>query len=291
MERKMTTTRLKYQMALPVFFLIICFIVSISYAGEEGRLYVVGMGPAGPDLTAPRALAIIEKADVILCSPGMPKKFERFGKSIDPKKVAFNPWEGIYDEKAKKLKKTNYKKWLQQVEQQTKKVQDFALQQIKDGKTVVMMDGGDPCVYGPSLHRLLNGFDDRYFEVIPGMSAFNAASAALKRTMTGENTKFVMLTAPSSLFGDSYEKGDEILGDISKYETTMVFYMALSSIDKLVEKFKKYYPPELPMAVVYYAGYSEKEQVLRSTLGTILDDLKKVDEKWIGLLIIGECAK
>ncbi|MBW1833732.1 MAG: hypothetical protein JRI62_02770, partial [Deltaproteobacteria bacterium] len=25
---------------------------------------------------------------------------------------------------------------------------------------------------------------NRYFEVIPGMSAFNAASAALKRTMT-----------------------------------------------------------------------------------------------------------
>lgn len=71
----------------------------------------------------------------------------------------------------------------------------------------------------------------------------------------------------------------------------MVFYMALSSMDKLVEKFKKYYQPELPMAVVYYAGYLEKEKVLRSTLGTILDDLKKVDEKWLGLLIIGECSK
>jgi len=46
MERKIRA-RLKYQMALPVFFLIICFIVSISYAGEEGRLYVVGMGPEG----------------------------------------------------------------------------------------------------------------------------------------------------------------------------------------------------------------------------------------------------
>ena len=57
----------------------------------------------------------------------------------------------------------------------------------------------------------------------------------------------------------------------------MVFYMALSSMDRLVEKFKKYYPPELPMAIVYYAGYSEKERVLKSTLGTIRDDLKKVD--------------
>jgi len=290
MERKIRA-RLKYQMALPVFFLIICFIVSVSYAGEKGRLYVVGMGPAGPDLTAPRALAIIEKADVILCSPGMPKKFEKFGKSIDPKKVAFNPWEKIHGKEAGELRKTNYKEWTHRVEKQIKKVQTFVLQQIKDGKTVVMLDGGDPCVYGPSLFWLLKGFNESYLEVIPGMSAFNAASAALKRPMTGENTRFVMLTAPRSLFGRSYEKGDEILKDLSKYETTMVFYMALSSMDKLVEKFKKYYPPELPMAVVYYAGYSEKEKVLKSTLGTILGDLKKVDEKWIGLLIIGECAK
>ncbi|MBW2614708.1 MAG: hypothetical protein JRD02_00830 [Deltaproteobacteria bacterium] len=71
----------------------------------------------------------------------------------------------------------------------------------------------------------------------------------------------------------------------------MVFYMALSSIDRLVEKFKKYYPPDLPMAIVYFAGYSEKERVLRSTLGAILEDLKKIDEKWMGLLIIGEAAK
>jgi len=48
------------------------------------------------------------------------------------------------------------------------------LQQIKAGKTVVMLDGGDPCVYGRSLYWLLKGFDDRYFEIIPVMSAFNS---------------------------------------------------------------------------------------------------------------------
>lgn len=162
-------------MAASTFFLIICFFISISYAGEKGKLYVVGMGPAGPDLTAPRALAVIEEADVILCSPGMPKRFERF----------------------------------------------------------------------------------------------------------------VMLTSPRSLFGESHEK-DNILKDISRYDVTMVFYMSLSSMDRLVEKFRKYYPPDLPMAIVYYAGYAEKERVLRSRLGTILDDLKKGDEKWLGLLIVGE---
>lgn len=121
MERKIMA-RFKYPMAVSTFFLIICFIISISYAGGKGKLYVVGMGPAGPDLTAPRALAVTEEADVILCSPGMPKKFEKFGKHIDPDKVAFNPWEGIHGEKAGKLKKTNYKEWIQRVEKQRKKL-------------------------------------------------------------------------------------------------------------------------------------------------------------------------
>ena len=274
-----------------IFFVaafLFCFSASVCFSGNTGKLYILGMGPSGPDLTAPRAIAVLEKADTILCSLRIQK---RFGKHVDPNKVAFNPWEGIHGEEAGKLRKTDYKKWIVRVEKRKKKVQGFVLQQIKAGKTVVMLDGGDPCVYGPSLYWLLKGFDDQHLEIIPGMSAFNAASAALKRPMTGENTQFVMLTAPFSLFGDSYEKADEVLQDLSKYETTMVFYMALSSMDKLVEKFKKHYPPELPMAVVYYAGYSEKEQVLRSTLGTILDDLKKVDEEWLGLLIIGECVK
>lgn len=271
-----------------VWFAVVCLGLSFCYGADNGKLYVLGMGPSEPDLTAPRAISILEKADIILCSLHMQ---ERFSKHIDPGKVAFNPWEGVHGEKAKKLRKKDYDQWLRRVEQQRAKVQDFVLRHVRKGKTVVMLDGGDPGVYGPSLYWLLGGFEERYLEVIPGIGAFNAASAAIKRPMTGANTKFVMLTSPDSLFGKSYEKGDEILKHLSGHEVTMVFYMALSSMDRLVEKFKKYYPPDLPMAIVYYAGYSDKERVLRSDLGKILDDLKKFDEKWMGLLVIGECVK
>ena len=277
-----------FGMVSGILFLMVCLGLSFCYGAKEGRLYVLGMGPSGPDLTAPRAIIILEKADILLCSPRMEK---RFRKHIDPQKVAFNPWEGIHGEEAAKLRKRNYGEWLSKVEKQRKKVQDFVLRQIKDGKSVVVMDGGDPCVYGPSLFWLLKGFDDRYLEVIPGIGAFNAASAALKRPMTGKNTRFVMLTSPDSLFGKSYEKDDGLLQSLSRYETTMVFYMALSSADKLVERFSKYYPPDLPMAIVYYAGYPEKQMVLKTKLGTILEDLKKIDEKWMGLLIIGKAVK
>ncbi|MCD6561993.1 MAG: hypothetical protein J7L16_09595 [Deltaproteobacteria bacterium] len=283
-------------MIIPKFITVLLFAIFVSihslalpaYAKEEGKLYVIGMGPSGPDLTAPRGLAILEKADIFLCPPYIQMNFPG---QIDPAKVAFDPWEGIHDEEAMKLRKTDYDKWLQRVEKRKKKVFNFVMDAINKKKTVVMLDGGDPCVYGPSLYWLLKGFDHRYLEVIPGISAFNAASAALKKPMIGEGINFVMLTAPHSMFGRSFKKGDDLLKELSGYNVTMVFYMALSSMDKLVEKFSRYYPPDLPMAIVYYAGYPDKQMVLKTSLRTVLDDLKKTDEKWLGLLIIGKAVK
>ena len=206
--------------------MIVCF-SGPALSEEPGRLYVVGTGPAGPDLTAPRALEVVKKADVLLCSPGMPDKFQMFGTWVDPAKVAFNPWENIIGNDARKLKESDPAAWRSAREKQKQKVQDFVRRQIAQGKTVVIMDGGDPCVYGPSLHYLLEGFDDAQFEVIPGMGAFNAAGAALKRTLTPSKTRFVMLTSPQSMFGEKWEKQDGILKDLSKYDITMVWYMSL----------------------------------------------------------------
>jgi precorrin-4 methylase len=277
--------------ATVVSFFIFFLLPFSAHSAQMGKLYVVGMGPAGPDLTAPRALAIVEKADIYLCSPRMPERFARFGMHIDPKKVAFDQWERVMGKDVEKEKKNDPEGAAAQRKERVAKVQEFIMEKLREGKTVVMMDGGDPCVYGPSLHHLLEGFDAALFEVVPGMGAFNAASAALKTTVTPDDVRFVVLTSPESLFGESWEKGDEILKDLSKYETTMVLYMSLSSMNKVVERFRKYYPPDLPIAIVYYAGYPDKERVLKSRLEKIEEDLKEMDEKWLGLVVLGECAK
>jgi precorrin-4 methylase len=59
----------------------------------------------------------------------------------------------------------------------------------------------------------------------------------------------------------------------------------------LVEKFSKYHPATLPLAVVYFAGYPDKETVVRGTLKTIVQDIEKMDENWLGLVIVGEAAR
>ncbi len=275
----MTKTRINY---LPVLLLLAIYFISPALAGEKGKLYVIGMGPAGPDLTAPRALEIVQKADVLLCSPRLPERFARFGTHIDPGKVAFDPWENIFDDD---------KADPQKAEKQRKKVQDFVLEQIRQGKTVAMMDGGDACVYGPSLNHLLQGFDDALFEVIPGLGAFNAAGAALKRSFTPQGNRLTLLTSPSSMFGENWDKEDDLLKDLSKYDTTMVWYMSLRSLGKVVERLVRHYPPDLPIAIVYYAGYPDKEKVLKSRLGTVLTDVKQMKEAWLGLFITGPAAE
>jgi len=260
-------------------------------AQGSGKVYVVGMGPAGPDLTAPRALAVVEKADVLLCSPRMPQRFAAFGRTIDPSKIAFDPWERIFDKQASELKRTDLKAWSEWVDRRRKEIQEFLLQKIQEGKTVAMMDGGDPCVYGPSLQYILKGFDDSLFEVIPGMGAVNAAAAALKRPLTTDDTRFVMLASYESLFGEGPEPQEDLLKDISRYKSTLVLYMSLRSMKQLVERFSKYNPPDLPVAVVYFAGYPDREQVIRGTLANIEEQVRKVDEQWLGLVIVGEAAR
>ncbi len=262
--------------------------LTFCFKQKRGKVYIIGMGPAGPDLLTLRAIEVLKKADIILCSNSMLKDFREL---IPASKVAFDLWKGIHGKKALELRKKDPKKWHARIEKRKKLVQHFLLEKIKEGKTVAILERGDPCVFGPSLYWLLEGFDDQYIEIVPGMSAFNAAAALLKRPMTGRGVRFVMLTSPFSLFGKTDKEADEILRDLSKYNITMVFYMALGSIERLVKKFKKYYPPDLPIAVVYYAGYSEKEKVLRSTFSTILEDLKGFKKTWLALVIVGKSIK
>jgi precorrin-4 methylase len=276
--------------AAAVLGMLVCFDF-FAHAEGPGKLYVVGMGPAGPDLTAPRALAIVEKADVLLCSPRMPQRFAAFGHTIDPSKIAFDPWERVFDKNAENLKRSDPKAWADGLDRRRKEVQNFLLEKINEGKTVALMDGGDPCVYGPSLHYILKDLDDHLFEVIPGMGAVNAAAAALKRPLTTEDSRFVMLASYESLFGEGLQPQEDLLKDISKYKSTLVLYMSLRSMRALVDRFMKYYPADLPVAVVYFAGYADKEHVLRGSLKNIEAQVRKVDEKWLGLVIIGEGAR
>ncbi|HMB30544.1 MAG TPA: SAM-dependent methyltransferase, partial [Desulfohalobiaceae bacterium] len=108
------------------------------------------------------------------------------------------------------------------------------------------------------------------------------------KPMLGDNG-FVILTSPHTLLNKKNSSSSNLFKDLSNHNPTFVLYMALNSMDKIVQRLKKYYPNDLPAAVVYYAGYQDKEKVIRGTITNINEKIKKYGKEWLGLVIIGKC--
>ncbi|MBN1843679.1 MAG: tetrapyrrole methylase [Deltaproteobacteria bacterium] len=255
--------------------------------GSRGKCYVIGTGPAGPEHATGKAIECIQKADVIF---GSNDTLERFSTYLKGKNLLGNPWRGKFKHSWQDREKLGPEEKKQYVEERIRFWDETAARirhEVAQGKTVALLDSGDPCVFGPS-HRVIEGLREDEVEIIPGLGCFQASMAALKKSsIPAYDTRFVMLTAPMFLFGKPEDEA--ILKDLSKYPVTMAFYMALRHADTLIARLKKYYPSDLPVAVVYNAGYPEKEKVVKGALDTILEDIKAEKENWLGMIIVGRC--
>ncbi|MBW1991195.1 MAG: tetrapyrrole methylase [Deltaproteobacteria bacterium] len=256
-----------------------------------GKFYVVGTGPAGPEYATLKAIEVIKKADFILCDPKMQKRFQAY---LQGKPILADPWKGMWDYKGipwRELSKMKPED-KQAFHEERIRRRDEIVRQIKDklaqGKTVALLDSGDPCLFGPS-HWFVEGFDPEEVEIIPGVGAFSAAMAALKKSsIPAYETRFVMQSSPYFLLR---KKGKELIKDLAEYPKTMVFYMAIQDMTKLITLLRKYHPGDLPIAVVYYAGYPHKEKVIKGTLDTILAKTAQEKESWMGIIIVGRCLE
>ena len=102
-------------------------------------------------------------------------------------------------------------------------------------------------------------------EIILGVSSFNAATAAIKRSITGGRTKSVTLAS-----------GFSELESLAKTGTNLViFTMRIKDITKVLKKIEKYYSPKTQVIFVLYAGYKDKERVIPGTFEDIYEKIKK----------------
>ncbi len=282
---------------MPLYLTALCVMAIISLPAMAhaalkgtGRCYVIGVGPAGPEHATGKAIECIRKADVIFCSENIRSHFAEY---LEGKTILGNPWRGKFKHKHPNELESSGPEAKQAYREERFQFWDETAarirQEVAQGKTVAILDSGDPCVFGPS-HRIIEGLSEDEFEIIPGLGCFQAAMAALKKSsIPAYDTRFVMLTAPVFLFGKPQDEA--ILRDLSKYPVTIGFYMALKHADTLMATLSKYYPGDLPVAVVYYAGYPEKEKVIKGTLNTILTDIKDEKDNWMGIMIIGRCLE
>lgn len=150
------------------------------------------------------------------------------------------------------------------------------------GGMAAVLDSGDPMIYGP-FDWCLEEFEDLDPVVVPGVSCFNAANAALRKGVTsGEHTKSVILTS-----ADWPGKTDTI-EKMSVHGCTMVLFTMTAPLEDFLAKLSLHYPPDTPVAVVTHAGYAEKEQVIQATLGTIRDRIGNEELPFEYLIYVGD---
>lgn len=271
------------------FGLILVFIATVmpgysfSMALEKGKLYFVGVGPAGPEMATLQAIEVIKQADVVFAPEYIQKPFQEYLKGKDVRlawpdsvySVDDKPY--IYVDSKEKMKRLGaaIMKHADSLSNQFKK-------EMSQGKSVALLVNGDPCLYS-DLRWFKQHFKDSDFEVIPGMSSFNAGAALFKVDLTqprGLNT--VIIHSP---IDDVSE-----IRKLAKHKATMVLFMA-GRLKAIVGELKKEYTDDTPIALAYFIGYPTKQKVIKGTLNTILKDTESEPETDMLLIYVGKFMK
>lgn len=244
------------------------------------QLYLVGVGPGDADLITLRALEVIKKAQVIFCTEGI---HEKFRPQLEGKEVIGGYWRLFpYYGKDPAMLPGEERREAEQIAERRKEFITRLRQAVAAGKTVAILDHGDPLIYGPWAW-CLEEFEDLHPVVIPGVSAFNAANAALRRGVTtAEHTKAVILTSMD------WPGTTDTIDKLASHRSTMVLFTMRAELPDLVKKLLVGYPPETPVAIVKQAGYAGKEEVVRGKLGTILEQLGPEPLPFEYLLYVGD---
>ncbi len=270
-----------------VSVLVLCGLVAggwlpASAAAEpaSSRLYLVGVGPGDPDLITLRGLEVIKQAHVVFCTVGVR---EKFASQLQGKEVIEGYWRLFpYYGKDPATLPADERPEAEALAQRRKEFTTRLRQAVASGKTVAILDHGDPLIYGP-WEWCLEEFEDLHPVVVPGLSSFNAANAALRKGVTSaERTKAVILTST-----DWPGKTDTI-DKLAAHRSTMVLFTMRAELPELVQKLLAGYPPETPVAIVKYAGYAQKEEVIRGKLGTIVQQVSAQRLPFEYLLYVGD---
>jgi len=245
---------------------------------SQGKFYLVGVGPGDSDLATLRALEVIRKADVIFSSKRLSDRFEKelSGKGpID----GYHRLFPFYGKKCSELSDNEKAREKMSCEDYHRKQGELAARVRKAvalGKTVALLDSGDPLIYGPSSWTLKE-FGDIETEVIPGLSCFNAANAALAQGITDGNHFHSVILAS----GWSVE-------EMAALQSTMAIFTMRTDFKKCVDTLSMHYSPDTPAAIVSSAGYADREKVLRARLDGIMEHMAKENLPFEYMIYVGD---
>jgi precorrin-4 methylase/DMSO/TMAO reductase YedYZ molybdopterin-dependent catalytic subunit len=251
--------------------------IEVVTFSQKPRLYVIGVGCADTSLITLEAISYIGKADVFVCPDDIQKRFAQY---MGNKPILFDPLRNT----EYMFKKEHPNLPPEEMARSLKTQRAADIQRIRDaltaGKNVALLEYGDPTVYGGWMFWL-DEFKDKT-QVIPGISAFNAANAMLGRHLGCKGS--IVITVPQGL-----QANEAMLKAVADNGDTLVIFIGLRELKNLRPLLQKYYANKTPVHLVYRAGYSDSEYIIKTSLQEVVEAAEKEKEQHLGLIYIGPC--
>ena len=155
----------------------------------------------------------------------------------------------------------------------------------QEGKKVVRLHTGDPCLYGAIFEQMANlSRRNIPYTVIPGVTAAFAAAAALGVEYTlPEISQTLILTR---MAGRTPVPESESLASLAAHRTTMAIYLSISMVDEMTRILSTAYGADGACAVVYRASQPD-QKIIWTTAGELSETVKKEKITRTALVVVG----
>ncbi|BDA39403.1 precorrin-4 C(11)-methyltransferase [Candidatus Atelocyanobacterium thalassae] len=228
-------------------------------------VYFIGAGPGDPELLTLKAYKIITQADVIL-----------YADSLIPKQI-------LQDVRKDAQLITTGNKTLESIIELIKN-------RVEHGYTVVRLHSGDLTLYSAIYEQITLLIKENIkFELVPGISAFQAAAAKISAELTiPELVQTIILTRVDG--AASKVPSPEKLEKLAAHKSSLCLYLAARHAEKSQAALLKHYPSNTLVAICFRVGWpdevirivplenmaevTQKEKLIRTTLYIISPALK-----------------
>lgn len=225
------------------------------------KVYFVGAGPGDPELLTIKAARLLKACTLCIYA----------GSLVSPAVTALLP--------ASAEKHDSARMSLPEI------VEIFERAQRED-RDVVRLHSGDPSLYGALLEQM-NALDERGidYEVVPGVSSFQAAAAALRAELTApEVSQTVILTRTE---GRTPLPEQQALARLAAARATLCIFLSVQQIREIVSQLIPHYGTNCPVAAVHRASWPD-QRIVRGTLADIAGAVEAADLKATTMIIVGE---
>ncbi len=228
-------------------------------------VHFVSAGPGAPDLITVRGKQLLEEADVVIYA----------GSLVNPELLNLTkPGCRIFNSAYMAL--------------------EDVICEIKaaeaEGKTTVRLHTGDTTLYS-TIREQIKAIEQEQipYDVTPGVSAFQAASASIHAELTLPGiSQSVILTRAG---GRTKVPDRETIRSFAAHGTTMALYLSSSLAEEVRrELLEGGYPKETPVVIVYKASWPE-ERIVHSTIEQFPEAMAREEINRTAVILIGEVLR